>query len=69
MPEPAADDVSDAGNDPDSHAPEHALVALVDETTDGREYTICPAKATADDIVTRWLTVDETAILDRDDWR
>jgi hypothetical protein len=78
-PTPAADDVSEAshdtadhldgGDDADPDTPECELVALVDETPDGREYTIGPANASAADLVTTWLTVDEAAVYDRDDWR
>jgi len=33
------------------------------------EYTVYPAWVDAADIVTTWLTVDETVVCELDDWR
>ncbi|MFC6954082.1 DUF7511 domain-containing protein [Halorubellus litoreus] len=45
------------------------LVALPSDTPDGREYTLCPASADAETIITTWLTVDADLVYDLDEWR
>jgi hypothetical protein len=48
---------------------DNPLVALTADTPHGREYTLCPASADAETIVTTWLTADADIVCDLDDWR
>lgn len=63
-PERAPDD---APRDPPSET--DPLVALPDDTPHGREYTLCPASADAQTLITTWLTIDADHLHDLDDWR
>jgi hypothetical protein len=59
--------VGRAEDEPPAHTTE--LVALLDDTPDGPQATVCPVEADATEIVTTWLTVDTDHLLDLDDWR
>lgn len=55
--------------EPTHHDHTNELATLVDDTGDTNRHTICPARADATELLTTWLTVDETIVCDLDDWR
>jgi hypothetical protein len=70
--DPSTDDAHadhDTGNAPTPSDHTTNLVTVVDDTTTPHRHTICPARADATDLLTTWLTVDETIVCDLDDWR
>lgn len=53
----------------DSDAAGRRLDCRIEDGEDGPTATLFPVDATADDIVTRWLTADEDAFVSLADWR
>lgn len=54
---------------PDSDAPVRRLDCRVEDGEDGPKATLFPVDADGDELVTRWLTADESDVVSLADWR
>jgi hypothetical protein len=52
-----------------AHHDSRELATLVDDSGNTTRHTICPARADATELLTTWLTVDETVICNLENWR